>query len=55
VSAELDLGGDIAAVDDLLEPREHRVDGARLRVELAPYGYLWLRARPVSRAARPGR
>jgi glycosidase len=46
VSADLELGADIAAVDDLLESREHRVDGGRLRVELAAYGYLWLRARP---------
>ena len=45
VAAELDLGGGVTAVDDLLELREHRVEGGRLRVELGPYGYLWLRAR----------
>ena len=32
-------------VDDLLELREHRFEGGRLRVELDAYGYLWLRAR----------
>ena len=31
-------------VDDLLELRDHHVDGGRLRVELDAYGYLWLRA-----------
>jgi hypothetical protein len=45
VATELDLGGDVDAVDDLLAEREHRVDGGRLRVELSAYGYLWLRAR----------
>jgi trehalose synthase len=45
VSAELDLGADIERVDDLLEEREHDVRGSRLGVELAPYGYLWLRVR----------
>jgi glycosidase len=46
VAAELDLGADATGVDDLLELREHRVEGGRLRVELGAYGYLWLRARP---------
>jgi maltose alpha-D-glucosyltransferase/alpha-amylase len=46
-SAELDLGDDVEAVDDLLADREHHVDGGRLRVELAAYGYLWLRVRPA--------
>ena len=45
VSADLDLGDDVHGVDDLLELREHRVEGGRLRVELDAYGYLWLRAR----------
>jgi maltose alpha-D-glucosyltransferase/alpha-amylase len=45
VATELELGGDVDAVDDLLAEREHRVDGGRLRVELSAYGYLWLRAR----------
>jgi trehalose synthase len=45
VSAELDLGEQVAGVDDLLELREHRVERGRLRVDLGPYGYLWLRAR----------
>jgi trehalose synthase len=45
VAAELDLGDDVTGVDDLLELREHRVEGGRLRVELDAYGYLWLRAR----------
>jgi hypothetical protein len=44
VAAELDLGEGVEGVDDLLELREHRVDGGRLRVELDAYGYLWLRA-----------
>jgi maltose alpha-D-glucosyltransferase/alpha-amylase len=48
VTAELDLGDDVGAVDDLLERRDHRVEGGRLRVELAAYGYLWLRARRAS-------
>jgi hypothetical protein len=34
----------VHGVDDLLELREHRVEGGRLRVELGPYGCLWLRA-----------
>jgi glycosidase len=47
--ATLDLGvqaGDKVAIDDLLEQREHRPnrDGT-LDVELAGYGYLWLRVR----------
>jgi maltose alpha-D-glucosyltransferase/alpha-amylase len=45
VEAELDLGGGITGVDDLLELREHRYEGGRLRVALDAYGYLWLRAR----------
>jgi trehalose synthase len=44
VAAELDLGEGVEGFDDLLELREHRVDGGRLRVELDAYGYLWLRA-----------
>ena len=44
VAAELDLGHDVQGVDDLLELREHHVDGGRLPVELDAYGYLWLRA-----------
>jgi len=44
VAAELDLGEDVVGVDDLLELRDHHVDGGRLRVELGAYGYLWLRA-----------
>jgi maltose alpha-D-glucosyltransferase / alpha-amylase len=43
--AELNLGEDIVAVDDLLEDRDHELlDGGRLRVRLGRYGYLWLRA-----------
>jgi glycosidase len=45
VAAELDLGDDVVGVDDLLELRDHVVDGGRLRVELEAYGYLWLRTR----------
>jgi maltose alpha-D-glucosyltransferase/alpha-amylase len=45
VGAELDLGAEVEGVDDLLELREHRVEGGRLRVDLDPYGYLWLRTR----------
>jgi trehalose synthase len=44
VAADLDLGEDVVGIDDLLELREHHVDGGRLRVELDAYGYLWLRA-----------
>jgi trehalose synthase len=43
--AELNLGEDIVAIDDLLEDRDHELlDGGRLRVRLGRYGYLWLRA-----------
>jgi glycosidase len=45
VAAELELGEEVVGVEDLLERREHHVQGGRLRVELAGYGYLWLRAR----------
>jgi trehalose synthase len=42
--AEIELGEDIVAVDDLLEQRDHELlDGGRLRVSLGRYGYLWLR------------
>jgi glycosidase len=42
--AELELGEDIVAVDDLLEQRDHELlDGGRLSVRLGRYGYLWLR------------
>jgi glycosidase len=52
VATELDLGEPIHGVDDLLENREHRVDGGRLHVELDAYGYLWLRVRgPAGRPA----
>jgi trehalose synthase len=44
VQATLELGDDVEDVDDLLELREHRVEGGKLSVELAAYGYLWLRA-----------
>jgi glycosidase len=45
VAAQLDLGADVEGVDDLLELRDHHVESGRLRVELGPYGHLWLRAR----------
>ena len=50
VAAELDLGDGVEGVEveALLELREHRVEGGRLRVELGAYGYLWLRARRAS-------
>jgi glycosidase len=48
VTAELDLGDDVDGVDDLLERRDHRVEGGRLQVELGAYGYLWLRATRAS-------
>jgi trehalose synthase len=51
VTAELDLGEDVADVDDLLELCEHRVEGGRLRVQLDGYGYLWLRAVRPARGA----
>jgi hypothetical protein len=44
VEYELDLGDDVGGVDDLLELREHEVDGGKLRLRLDAYGYLWLRA-----------
>jgi trehalose synthase len=45
-SATFDLGKDVVAVDDLLEQRNHELlEGGRLRVRLARYGYLWLRVR----------
>jgi maltose alpha-D-glucosyltransferase/alpha-amylase len=44
--ATFELGEDIAAVDDLLEGRQHSLlDGGRLNVKLGRYGYLWLRLR----------
>jgi maltose alpha-D-glucosyltransferase/alpha-amylase len=43
VTAELDLGEEVHAVEDLLELRDHTVEGGRLRVSLDAYGYLWLR------------
>ena len=46
VRAELELGADVDAVEDLLELREHSVVDGRLKIELDAYGYLWLRARP---------
>jgi glycosidase len=48
VTAELDLGDGVDGVDDLLERRDHRVEGGRLQVELGAYGYLWLRATRAS-------
>ena len=52
VAAELDLGDDVEGVDDLLELRDHHVEGGRLRVELGAYGYLWLRACAARAAQR---
>jgi trehalose synthase len=49
VETELDLGEDVDGVADLLADREHDVSGGRLRVDLPPYGYLWLRARRAPR------
>jgi trehalose synthase len=46
VCAELELGEDVEALEDLLELREHSVVNGRLAVELDAYDYLWLRARP---------
>jgi maltose alpha-D-glucosyltransferase/alpha-amylase len=44
VEATLALGDDAREVIDLLEPRDHELlDGGRLHVQLARYGYLWLR------------
>jgi maltose alpha-D-glucosyltransferase/alpha-amylase len=45
VAADLDLGAEVTAVDDLLELRDHRVERGRVHIDLDPYGYLWLRAR----------
>jgi glycosidase len=45
VAAELELGEEVVGVEDLLELREHHVEGGRLRVDLDAYGYLWLRTR----------
>jgi trehalose synthase len=45
VGADLDLGDHVTGVHDLLEVRDHRVQAGRLRVDLGPYGYLWLRTR----------
>jgi glycosidase len=44
LAADLELGRDVEAVDDLLELRDHHLDRGRLHVQLGPYGYLWLRA-----------
>ena len=55
VATELDLGQDVEGADDLLDMREHHVEGGRLRVDLAAYGYLWLRARRASNGARSPR
>ena len=44
--ATLELGDDVAGVDDLLEAREHSVSkSGRLDVSLGAYGYLWLELR----------
>jgi trehalose synthase len=44
--ATIELGEDVADIDDLLELREHELlEGGRLRVTLGRYGYLWLRVR----------
>jgi len=40
-------GYDVTEVEDVLELRDHHVEGGRLPVELDAYGYLWLRARKV--------
>jgi hypothetical protein len=45
VRAQLDLGAEVRGVDDLLELRDHHVEGGRLSVDLSAYGYLWLRCR----------
>jgi Maltogenic Amylase, C-terminal domain len=45
IATELDLGQYVEGADDLLDMRERHVEGGRLRVDLAAYGYLWLRAR----------
>jgi trehalose synthase len=45
VATEIEIGADIESADDLLELGEHAVKRGRLRVELGPYGYRWLRAR----------
>ena len=45
VATTLELDDDVEGVDDLLELRDHDVTRGRLRMELEPYGHLWLRAR----------
>jgi trehalose synthase len=44
VEYELDLGDEVDGVEDLLELRDHRVEGGRLQLRLDGFGYLWLRA-----------
>jgi hypothetical protein len=47
-------GQDVEGANDLLDMREHHVQDCRLRVDVAAYGYVWLRARRASDgAARP--
>jgi trehalose synthase len=42
--ATLDLGTDVAHVEDLLEAREHKISKkGQLEVDLAGWGYLWLK------------
>jgi trehalose synthase len=48
--ADVDLGDDAVAVDDLLEAREHEVRDGRLQVRLGRYGYLWLLVHRASAA-----
>ena len=44
--ATIQLDDDVVAIDDMLEDRDHELlDGCRLKVRLARYGYLWLRVR----------
>ena len=49
VTADVEVDGDVGGADDLLERREHRVTGGRVRLQLGPFGFAWLRLR------RPGR
>jgi glycosidase len=45
VRAHVDVEAGVTATDDLLDGRAQPVEGGRLRLELEPYGGVWLRLR----------
>jgi trehalose synthase len=49
IEAELELGDGAEAVEDVLAGESRPLDGGRLRLELEPYAYRWLRLAPGGR------